>query len=432
MKLGIIADDNTGATDAAGMLTARGIRTLLLLQTDRIPAFHREIAGFEAVVVGSRIRSLPAGEAYALTRRVLGDLLAAGCDKIQLKYCSTFDSTREGNIGPSLDACLDLLGQRTAVVCPSLPVNGRRVYQGLLFVGQTLLSESPLRQHPLNPMTDANLVRWLRHQTKRTVGLIPLETLRSDPHAVAARFDAGGAAEPAYWVVDAIDDGDLLRIAEATRDQRFVSGGSGITIGVAATHFPDRPPLDFRARLGGAVGSVLVASGSQSPATRAQNDWALAHGFTAVSISASGAVRGEIDVGACAGQVSALLARKQPVLLRADTGMEDAVQAVQALGRSLGCSAVQTGERIVATLGTIVRRTHEAAPLRLLIVSGGETSGAVGAALGIEAVEVGLNVAPGVPYTFPLDGKGPVMVLKSGNFGGVDFYDQVMRGVMGR
>ena len=430
MKLGIIADDNTGATDAAGMLTEQGIKTLLLFRPERIPEERTRIAGFEAVVVATRIRSLPPGCARQLAGDALAALRAAGCDKFQLKYCSTFDSTREGNIGPTLDACLDVLGQRATVVCPALPVNGRRVYQGHLFVGQALLSDSPLRDHPLNPMTDSNIARWLQHQTKRKVALVPLETLRNNPAALAACVAPEGDGGISYRVVDAIDDDDLLRIAEACRDLPFVSGGSGLTTGLARAHFPVRPPLDFRDRRRG-DGPVLAISGSMSPATRAQNEWALAHGFAAAPIHAGDAVRGLLDTQIRATEVVSLLARGGRVLVRTDTTHPGEIQEIQSLGRSLGLSEVQTGERIAQALARIARAVCDACPPRLLIASGGETSGAVCEALEIAAAEVGLPVEPGVPYVFPTDRPGLTLVLKSGNFGSGGFYGKAIEATCG-
>ena len=227
-------------------------------------------------------------------------------------------------------------------------------------------------------------------------------------------------------MVDAIDDTDLALIADGTRSLKLVSGGSGITVGLARTHFPARGPLDFSSRLQSGEGPVMAISGSMSPATQAQNSWALANGFADVSIDASEIVRGRSDAHAYASGILPLLEKRLPVLVRSDARTP---ADVQALGQSLGLTDAQTGECIATTMGNIARIVSDACPLRLLIVSGGETSGAVCQAMGVAALETGLPIEPGVPYVFPEDRPDMVMVLKSGNFGGAGFYGRVVAAV---
>lgn len=415
MRWCIIADDNTGASDAAGMLTAQGVRTVLLLTADFPAATH----DFDAVVIGTQNRSLPPTDAYAATRDAVVKARAHGFDRFQIKYCSTFDSTPQGNIGPTLDAALDVLPTPATIVCPALPINGRTVYQGHLFVGRQLLSDSPLRHHPLNPMTDANLVRWLQHQTKRTVELVPLDVVRRGPAAVRQRMQELIAAGNAYLVTDAITDADLAILAEATADWPLLSGGSGITAALPSVHYPNRQPLDFSSKLAALKPATLVVSGSQSPMTHRQTAQALANGFTGFRLDIPAILQGSFAVDAVVREARQLLAGNRPVLFHSPA----TVQETQKLGASLGLDEVAIGERIAVALGEIA---CDLLPLvGRLVVSGGETSGAVCRALGVTALEVGLPLAPGVPYCFPLPAGTPLLVLKSGNFGEERLYNQV-------
>jgi uncharacterized protein YgbK (DUF1537 family) len=240
MRFGIVADDHTGATDAAGMLTERGVRTVLLLDWSSPTEVAAVVAPFQAIVLGAETRSVAPEAAFRRTAEGVDLLKAIGADQVQFKYCSTFDSTPRGNIGPSLDAAMERLGARGAVVCPALPVNGRLTFMGYHFVNGQLLSESPLRDHPLNPMTDSNLVRWLSQQTRRRVGLADFFTVRRGSDALRQSLDAQLAEGCSYVVTDAIEDRDLAMIAEATRDWPLASGGSGITAALADLHFPER------------------------------------------------------------------------------------------------------------------------------------------------------------------------------------------------
>jgi len=422
MKLGLIADDNTGATDAAGMLTERGVRTLLVLDADA-PLAPADLAGFDALVVGTQNRSIAPQAAAAATRRAVDRLRQWGVDRFQLKYCSTFDSTREGNIGPTLDAALDVLEQPATIVCPVLPINGRTVYQGHLFVGSQLLSESPLRNHPLNPMTDANLVRWLGYQTARPVALIDLAVVRQGAAATRQRLEQARAAGHCHLVTDAVTDDDLLTLATATRDWPLVSGGSGITAALAAVHFPGRAALQFNAQLAEVGRATLVVSGSQSPATRRQLDHAAASGWTILRLDPADLLRGMLNVDAVAAQAAAALHVHSPVVICSPP--DGTAAQTLALGRSLNLTDVDTGTRIAETLADLAARLVAAGRVDRLVVSGGETSGTVCQRLGVRAIEVGLPLAPGVPYGFTWPDRKLLLVLKSGNFGDDDLYQRV-------
>jgi 3-dehydrotetronate 4-kinase len=447
MKLGLIADDNTGATDAAGMLTERGLRTVLALDAD-CGAPPAALGDFDAFVVGTQNRSIAPAAAAQATRRAIEMLKAWGADRYQIKYCSTFDSTREGNIGPTLDAALEALEATATIVCPALPVNRRTVYQGHLFVGSQLLSESPLRNHPLNPMTDANLVRWLGYQTSRKVGLLDLTAVRLGIEAIGRHLDARLAEGCSYIVTDAISEEDLLLIARATRDWPLASGGSGITAALAAVHDlsardqegwplwsdgspassdggPRRSSLRFDRELAALGTGTLVVSGSQSPATRRQTEHALSQGWTGLRLDVAAVLRGTWDPDALMAQAERELTRRQPVILYSLSDREGQASCDLALGRTLGLSDVETGNRIADALAELAQRLVQRRLVQRLVVSGGETSGTVCGRLGLQTLEVGLPICPGVPYCFTWPDRRLLLVLKSGNFGTEDLYQRV-------
>ncbi len=425
MRFAIVADDDTGASDAASMLTAEGVRTVLLLHWDRLETERALLGAFDAIVVGTQSRSTPPDVAFERTQAVLELLGPYSPAKHQIKYCSTFDSTEQGNIGPSLDAACDYLGAEASIVCPALPVNGRTTYNGYHFVHGLLLSESPLRDHPLNPMTDANLVRWLQYQTDRKVASVNLREVRKGAAALAEHMAEAVADGAAYLVTDAVQQSDLTTIARATEDWPLVSGGSGITAEIPQLLFPERSPLSFAERIREATGPLLVVSGSRSPATRAQDGHALAHAFAQVRVDPLEAVRGEFDVEQAAAAGLARLRAGQSVVVRAAGEGDAGVAQVQRAGRALGLSEQQVGGLVGDALAAVARRLEAEGPVGRLVVSGGETAGTICRALDIPALEVGLPIEPGVPYCFPLGRPGLLVVLKSGNFGSEDFYARV-------
>ncbi|MEB4616430.1 3-oxo-tetronate kinase, partial [Leucobacter sp. M11] len=232
VRIGVIADDLTGATDIAGFLAANGLRTVQLngAADESRAATLTEV---DAVVIGLKSRSVPVDEAVAMSRSALAELRAAGAERIVFKYCSTFDSTPAGNIGPVTDALLAELDSDFTVVCPALPVNGRTVYQGTLFVWQQPLNESGMRHHPVTPMTDANLLRVLGAQTEGRTGLVPFATIEAGPDAIRARLAELRAEGVRYAVLDCVTDRHLDAIGEAVTDLPLVTGGSGIGAGLA-------------------------------------------------------------------------------------------------------------------------------------------------------------------------------------------------------
>ncbi|BBK42634.1 HPr kinase [Allostella vacuolata] len=411
MLLGVIADDFTGATDIASMLAKNGMRTV---QTVGVPQAGDPPAA-DAVVVALKSRTIPAAEAVAQSLAALDWLLAQGARQIVFKYCSTFDSTDEGNIGPVADALLDRLGG-IAVVCPAFPANKRTIYRGYLFVGDVLLSESSMKDHPLTPMTDPSLVRVLARQVREpgSVGLVGHETVAQGAMAISTALAALARQGKRLAVVDAVADGDLRAIGAAIADAPLLTGGSGIAMGL---------PDNFR-RLGlleeaGAAtlevpeGRAAVLAGSCSAATRGQVA-AVAAAWPTLRLDPLELAAGRQSAG---GVVAWAAAQDpgRPVLIYS-TAEPEAVRAAQdSLGRERAAAVLE--EAFAAVAAGLV-----AGGVRRMVVAGGETAGAVVGGLGLDALTIGPEIDPGVPWVQATGGSGLCLALKSGNFGGEDFF----------
>ena len=413
MLLGCIADDFTGATDLANMLVRAGMRTV---QTIGIPGTHAIGGEADAVVVALKSRTIPAADAVAQSLAALTWLRAGGARQIYFKYCSTFDSTDAGNIGPVAEALMDALGTGFTVACPAFPVNHRTIYRGHLYVGDVLLSDSPMRDHPLTPMRDANLVRVLGRQARRAVGLVPWPVVKLGAAAIRAEFARLAADGVGHAVVDAIEDGDLMAIGAACGDLALVTGGSGIALGLPRNFrtrglLPDRTDA---AVLPQVAGKPAVLAGSCSAATRAQVA-AMATTHTAVALDPlTGGDAATLATRALAA-VDADLEAGRPFVIYS-TAEPDEVAVVQdRLGRARAATLIEdTFARLATALvGRGVRR---------LVVAGGETSGAVVQALAIEALAIGPQIDPGVPWTTSTGTPQLALALKSGNFGATDFF----------
>lgn len=409
--LGCIADDFTGATDLAGMLVRAGFRTV---QTIDVP--ERLPDDVDAVVVALKSRTVPADQAVSESLAALAALQNAGCRQIYFKYCSTFDSTDAGNIGPVTDALMTALGTDFTIACPAFPENQRSLYKGYLFVGDVLLNESGMRDHPLTPMTDANLVRVLQRQTRRQVGLIDYPHVARGPQAIRARIDALRAAGVGIAIVDAITNDDLLAIGAACADLPLLTAGSGVALGLAQ-NFPELAGRTTpAAALDYPQGPRAVLSGSCSVATRGQIEQFIAAGQPAFYVDPLALAAGEAVVAATLDAARAALADGKIPLIYASAA-PDAVRAVQA---ELGIA--RAGALVEAALAAIARGLVDQG-VRQLIVAGGETSGAVVHALGVTALRIGRQIDPGVPWTVTLGGAVPLaLALKSGNFGSPDFF----------
>ncbi len=418
MLLGAVADDLTGATDLALMLAREGMKTVQVVGT---PPDGFDIGDAEAVVVALKSRTIPAEEAVRLSLEAARWLSAGGARQIIFKYCSTFDSTPAGNIGPVAEALMAALGASVTIACPAFPANKRTVYRGHLFVGDLLLSDSPMKDHPLTPMRDANLVRVLQAQTRLPVGLVAREVVAEGPAAIRAAFDAAATDGPRMLVVDAITDGDLRAIGAAAADLTLITGGSGIAIGLPA-NFRAAGLIEGRGApvtLTAPEGRAVILAGSCSTATRRQVASAIAAGMPALKIDPLALADGSETVDGVVAFIAA--AGEGPALAYASDEPEAVAAAQARLGRDAAGALV---EHLFAEVAVALR----ARGYTRFLVAGGETSGAVVQALGVAALEIGPEIDPGVPWTRSLGGAAPVaLALKSGNFGTDDFFLKAWR-----
>ncbi len=410
--LGCVADDLTGATDLALILKRAGMRVVQVIGE---PAENNPSPDADAIVVALKSRTIAPAEAVRQSLRSLEWLRIAGCRQFFFKYCSTFDSTDDGNIGPVCDAFLDALGADITIACPAFPENARSVYQGHLFVGDQLLSESPLKDHPLTPMTDPNLVQVLQRQSKARVGLVPFATVKAGAGAVRSALDVLAADGPAVAIVDAIDDDNLMTIGAAMDGLALVTGGSGVAMGLPG-NFRDAGLLEeadgsdeFLAPGGGTV----MLAGSCSAATRRQVEVAKAT-LPHLQIDPDAVARGE-PVAADAIAWARGRIGDGPVLIYSSADPGDVAAVQERLGRT------EAGDMIEGVFAEIARALREDGASRF-IVAGGETSGAVVTALDVSALRIGPEIDPGVPWTTSAGAEPLALALKSGNFGAEDFF----------
>jgi uncharacterized protein YgbK (DUF1537 family) len=409
--LGAIADDFTGATDLCNTLVRRGMRTVQLID---VPTPDATVEDAEAVVIALKSRTIPAPEAIDKSLAALAWLQRAGARQVLFKYCSTFDSTDVGNIGPVAEALMEALGTDFTLFCPAFPETGRTIYLGYLFVGDVLLSESGMRDHPLTPMRDPSLVRVLQRQTRGKVGLVPQYDVTRGAPAIRDAFASLRQAGFRHAIVDAIYDRDLEAIGEAATDFALITGGSGIALGL---------PENFRRQglIGGDVadrltpiaGAAVVLSGSCSEATRGQVAYMRERApiFTIDPIAA--AAGRKIAEEAIAWATTRLGDR--PVLISATAPPEQVAAIQEVLGRERAGALVET---ILADIA----RGLVTQGVRRLVVAGGETAGAIVQALGVTGLRIGRQIDPGVPWTMSLGEPPLALALKSGNFGAPDFF----------
>lgn len=424
------ADDDTGATDLAGMLADQGLRTILLIDLPQPADYERWTAGQDAVIAGIGTRAIAPGDAYERTRAAVRLLGSAAPAMLEIKYCSTFDSTREGNIGPTIDAAMDELGEPFTVALPALPVNGRTTYLGHHFVHGQLLSESTMRNHPLNPMTESNLVRHLQTQTKRRVGLAAAPSVNGGIAALRGEFDRLNKEGVEIAILDCANDQQLETICEAIDGMRLISGSSAPAMklpsvwrrrGVLSS---PAKPVELKTTAIAGRGFLIVA-GSCSEATRRQNAWAAANGARVFRVDAELLLAG--DPGdRIAAAVQAELSAGQACLLSISAGPEE-VRQIQAKAQAAGMSIAESGLKIARQLSALVLRIVEGQLPAGLLVAGGETSSAVCRTLELGALQVGGNIEPGVPLCVSLGRFQLPVILKSGNFGSEDFYRRAQR-----
>jgi uncharacterized protein YgbK (DUF1537 family) len=412
--LGCIADDFTGATDLAGLLARSGAPVSLRIGVPDEPP--EEAAAFE--VIALKCRTAPVEDAVAECRAALAWLRQAGAERFFWKYCSTFDSTPEGNIGPVAEALMANLGARQTIYCPAFPENGRSVFMGNLFVGQQPLAESPMKDHPLTPMRDSNLMRLLAPQVSDAVGLADRLTVARGAKALRERLDALAAEGIAHVIVDAVADEDLTVIARACRDMPLMTGGSAVAMPLPGLYreegrLPEDPP---QRKTPATAASGVVLSGSCSAMTRAQVAAYLeqAPGYRLDPLQLV-----EEGLGAALDWLSAQPLEAMPILYATAEPIE-----VAAAQERLGVT--RAGTLVEEALAALAIAARDRGAARF-VVAGGETSGAVTKALGVARLDIAKEIAPGVPWTFcESAGRRIALTLKSGNFGDAAFFSKAI------
>ena len=411
--LGCIADDFTGATDLAGLLARSGVQVSLKIGVPTEPPANS--AAFQVIALKSR--TAPVNEAISEARAALKWLQASGAQRFFWKYCSTFDSTPEGNIGPVAEALMADLGTEQTIYCPAFPENGRSIFMGNLFVGQLPLSESPMKDHPLTPMRDSNLMRLLKPQVSKPVGLIDRLTVEQGSDEIVAAMKKLKAEGIAHVVIDAVANSDLQAIAAACSNMPLLTGGSAVAMPLPALYSADgtlSADAPKRQHVQLAKGTIVL-SGSCSSMTIAQVAAYIKQGAAAWQIDplnlAENGMQSMLD------WLADQDLEKAPLIYA--TANPDSVRTSQA---KLGVAAV--GEMVEAALSTCAVAARDAGARRV-IVAGGETSGAVTKALGVTQLDIGVEIAPGVPWTYCMTGSHQIaLTLKSGNFGSESFFSE--------
>lgn len=421
MLIGVIADDFTGASDIANTL-AKGLPGQGGLVTSQYMGVPRGAAApeVEAGVVSLKSRSVPVEDAVAASLEALHWLKAQGCRQIVFKYCSTFDSTPEGNIGPVAEALADALDVKSVVACPAFPAMRRTVYQGHLFVGDRLLNESGMQDHPLTPMTDPDIRRWLRRQTRSDVGHVPARVVGEGPEAIDAALLACAERGETLAIVDAVADEDLVKIGRACADAQLLTGGSGIALGLPANFIAKGLAKGGRHRFEGVEGPEAVLAGSCSGRTRSQVD---AH--RRIHPAMAVAVEDVMDSRTSSGDLVAFIEanRGRAPLVYSSAAPEDVAAAHARHGRET------VSERLEGLFAETAKRLVDRG-VRRVVVAGGETSGAVAGALDLIGLTIGPEISPGVPVLVSEE-RGVALALKSGNFGGEDFFEEALAALAG-
>lgn len=406
MLLGCIGDDFTGSSDLANTLAKGGMRTVQYTGVPTMPAKPEVQAG----VVALKSRSIDPDEAVRLSLDALKWLKAQGCEQFFFKYCSTFDSTDAGNIGPVADALAEALNAHKVIVCPAFPGAGRSIYQGYLFVKDKLLNESGMENHPLTPMKDANLRRLMAAQSQNSVGLLPAEIVFAGTEAIRARLDKEQQSGNRMIVVDALRDEDLIQIGTAARGLPLVTGGSGVAMGLPANFGCVPTPVPWRSQ----KGKSAILSGSCSTATRGQIEHHLKNNQGLI-IDAAKVINGEQTPE----DVAKWLVETDGLPIAYSSANPSEVTRIQnKFGSEIAATALETffGQTAILAVELGVQR---------LLTAGGETSGAVVKSLDFSTLEIGPEIDPGVPALRA--NESLVIALKSGNFGSVDYFEKAAK-----
>ncbi len=406
MLLGCIGDDFTGSSDLANTLAKGGMRTAQYTGIPGAPAQPDVQAG----VVALKSRSIEPAEAVEQSLAALNWLREQGCEQFFFKYCSTFDSTSQGNIGPVADALAEALDAHKVIVCPAFPGTGRSIYQGHLFVNDRLLNESGMQNHPLTPMSDPDIRRWLAPQTRYSVGHVPAADVFAGADQIRRSLEDQHKAGLRHIVVDAIRDEDLIEIGKAAKGVPLITGGAGVALGLPANFGCSASQPSWR----GQAGKSIALSGSCSVATRAQVAYHAAR-HPAREIIAADVIERRIEPKDVADW---LLNASGLPLAYSSADPAEVVKVQESYGREVSAQALESFFALVARLAVQGDATR-------VIMAGGETSGAVVEGLDLGAFEIGPEIDPGVPA---LRARPDLVVaLKSGNFGAEDFFEKADR-----
>ena len=409
--LGIIADDFTGATDLANTLVKEGMPTVQLIG---VPDNNLDLGDAKAVIVALKSRTEPAEQAVRASLAALKWLQSKDVKQFFFKYCSTFDSTDKGNIGPVADALMKALDTNFTIACPAFPENGRTIFNGHLFIDDVLLSDSGMKDHPLNPMTDANLVNVLTKQTKKKVGLVKYKDVLYGADSIRSAYAELKTSGFSYAIVDAISDTHLRYIGEASADLKLITGGSGIGLGLPDNFRKQNllgPPANID--IDAPAGSAAIIAGSCSQATRGQVAYAKQY-IESFMVDPMALAAGQ-DIATKALEWAQSRLGEDPILIYSSSEPAVVKKIQNILGRDEAGAMVENALANIAT-GLIDQG------VRRLVVAGGETSGAVVNALEIPALRIGPEIDPGVPWTETLGATKLALALKSGNFGTENFF----------
>ncbi len=415
LLLGCIADDLTGATDLAMTLVQEGLKTVQIVGVPDINTLPPEA---DAIVIALKSRTLPCDQAISQSLACCNWLTKAGSQQIFFKYCSTFDSTADGNIGPVIDALMHNLECRQTIVCPAFPQNGRTVYKGHLFVNHSLLSDSPMRHHPLTPMTESHLARLLETQSKADLNHIYFEDVQQGADQIEKKLCPNADKAATIHIVDALTDTHLRDIGHACHDLRLITGGSAVAQGLADNFRTKKQLLTHQGESGFNIpaGASVILSGSCSEMTLSQIAHAQAEATPSFHLNATDIMMKEPVVEAALDWAkSTFTTHQKPILIYASTDPA----SLNALHQKWGHQEV--GAQVELVLAEIATRLADLG-VRRYVVAGGETSGAVINALNVKMMEIGPAIAPGVPWTKSIGNDPFLLALKSGNFGKSDFF----------
>jgi uncharacterized protein YgbK (DUF1537 family) len=413
--LGCIADDFTGGTDLANNLVKSGFRTV---QTIGIPKSSAQLDDADAVVVALKTRTCPAEEAISASANALDWLKSLGCRQFYFKYCSTFDSTPRGNIGPVIELLLRRLGESITIACPAFPDNGRTVYRGHLFVYDQLLNESGMRNHPLTPMTDPNIVRVLAAQTNLAVHLIGLDIVRQGEKAVAHALETIRSQTPTAIITDATSNEDLAVLAAAAKNLKLVTGGSGLALGLGKNFGLQGGKAAKSTALSGRR-AILAGSCSRMTLKQIEVAKRVFPHFQIEPVDLHS--RFESTLESLLQWASKYRSGSEPLLVYTSAGPDEIAQNQKALG------VEHAGYLCETFLASVAEKLLDDG-VSQLIVAGGETAGAIVKKLGLDVLRIGPEIDPGVPWTMASSGVREIaLALKSGNFGSEEFFVNAWR-----